>query len=806
MSQYVPTFKDINNNSNIPLENDLPVKLVNGKNNSHDKLTFDEKIEDHNLKEDDLQSFTSDNSNSTNESNSISDSDSELLASPEPLLWLKQQMKANNSPQKILEILLPNKSFSALNNYESWDMILQILTQPSMFKRSKLSSINTIDDFVNIIDKSSNILVLTGAGVSVSCGIPDFRSKDGLYARLAKDFPNLPDAQAMFDINYFKYDPRPFFKFAKEIYPGKFKPSLSHQFIKYLEKNSKLLRNYTQNIDTLEKEANILKSIECHGSFATASCTKCKYQVNAMVIKEDIYNQVVPLCPKCHKASEKIENEDSRNRNNLASTSLVNGKSLSTTADTLIQTSYTITNNFNHKNNKLLLKDYHKDMSLSEENDDNKQGSDTDSQNSSISSSNPYFFDFAFQKSRFTLDNPNNRNGKVELEGNSLNINAAMENFKYTSTDSKSFHKFKSVMKPDIVFFGEGLSEKFHLALENDKELCDLLIVMGSSMKVRPVSLIPNTISPDVPQILVNKEPLPHLNFDIEFLGDCDTIISELLKRIYQKNIDLKRSNKINNSGKGELNTQEECSKTSTDLKEMESNKIKRDIEDSADIYINTKKGKFATQFDSINKINLKGPLRTEIYALDHILDAISAKNSSTYRHINKTFIGSAKVPLEDILLWDQSCELYWQHRTESLNQEVTYDLEDQILNLSQSLILVKLVALTSEQTEKISRSTGSIELLEISPILLYHIDKSSSIHRSLEEKKYALVNAIIPVHDISSRESNDQPNFKDDLKHKRVIMDSNSVVSGLPDNTFLFIPPNRYIFPDAEIKCKVVK
>lgn len=51
--------------------------------------------------------------------------------------------------------------------------------------------------------------------VSVSCGIPDFRSRDGIYARLAVDFPDLPDPQAMFDIEYFKRDPRPFFKFAK---------------------------------------------------------------------------------------------------------------------------------------------------------------------------------------------------------------------------------------------------------------------------------------------------------------------------------------------------------------------------------------------------------------------------------------------------------------------------------------------------------------------------------------------------------------------------------------------------------------
>ena len=42
----------------------------------------------------------------------------------------------------------------------------------------------------------------------MSCGIPDFRSRDGVYARLSVDFPDLPDPQAMFDIHYFRKDPR----------------------------------------------------------------------------------------------------------------------------------------------------------------------------------------------------------------------------------------------------------------------------------------------------------------------------------------------------------------------------------------------------------------------------------------------------------------------------------------------------------------------------------------------------------------------------------------------------------------------
>ena len=49
-------------------------------------------------------------------------------------------------------------------------------------------------------------------------------------------------------------------------------------------------------------------------------------------------------------------------------------------------------------------------------------------------------------------------------------------------------------MKPDIVFFGENLPELFHRAMKQDKDEVDLLIVIGSSLKVRPVALIPSML------------------------------------------------------------------------------------------------------------------------------------------------------------------------------------------------------------------------------------------------------------------------------------------------------------------------
>ena len=65
-------------------------------------------------------------------------------------------------------------------------------------RRQKLRHINTISDVVRLISSSQKIIVLTGAGVSVSCGIPDFRSRDGIYSRLAQDFPDLPDPQVCY--------------------------------------------------------------------------------------------------------------------------------------------------------------------------------------------------------------------------------------------------------------------------------------------------------------------------------------------------------------------------------------------------------------------------------------------------------------------------------------------------------------------------------------------------------------------------------------------------------------------------------
>lgn len=148
--------------------------------------------------------------------------------------------------------------------------------------------------------KVSKIVVMVGAGISTSAGIPDFRSPDtGLYANLAR--LNLPYAEAVFDISYFKENPEPFYTLARELYPGRYRPTITHSFIRLLHDKGLLLKLFTQNIDCLEREAGVPGDmiVEAHGSFARQSCIECKMPYPDEDIKRHIDNKEIPRCHHC---------------------------------------------------------------------------------------------------------------------------------------------------------------------------------------------------------------------------------------------------------------------------------------------------------------------------------------------------------------------------------------------------------------------------------------------------------------------------------------------------------------------------
>lgn len=156
------------------------------------------------------------------------------------------------------------------------------------------NTLKALEGVANLIKegKAKNIIILTGAGISTSSGIPDFRSpKTGLYHNLKKY--NLPMAEDIFCIEYFEENPEPFFQLVKELYPGKFYPSLSHFFIRLVQEKGLLVRNFTQNIDGLERLAGLDPEyiIESHGAFHTSSCIKCRDQVDTDKVKSNLCNQ-----------------------------------------------------------------------------------------------------------------------------------------------------------------------------------------------------------------------------------------------------------------------------------------------------------------------------------------------------------------------------------------------------------------------------------------------------------------------------------------------------------------------------------
>ena len=148
---------------------------------------------------------------------------------------------------------------------------------------------NKIEELKNIINSSNNIVFFGGAGVSTESGIPDFRSKDGLYNQKYK-YPT----EEILSHTFFLNNTEEFFEFYKDKMNSlKFLPNQTHIKLAELEQKGKLKAVITQNIDGLHQKAGSKVVYELHGSVLRNYCTKCRKSYTA----EYVFNsKKIPLC------------------------------------------------------------------------------------------------------------------------------------------------------------------------------------------------------------------------------------------------------------------------------------------------------------------------------------------------------------------------------------------------------------------------------------------------------------------------------------------------------------------------------
>lgn len=128
-----------------------------------------------------------------------------------------------------------------------------------------------IQKFKQLIDESNNIVFFGGAGVSTESGIPDFRSKDGLYNQ-KYDYP----PEHILSHTFFINNTDEFYSFYKaKMNSLKYQTNITHIKLAELENKGKLKAVVTQNIDGLHQKAGSKTVYELHGSILRNYCMNC---------------------------------------------------------------------------------------------------------------------------------------------------------------------------------------------------------------------------------------------------------------------------------------------------------------------------------------------------------------------------------------------------------------------------------------------------------------------------------------------------------------------------------------------------
>lgn len=134
---------------------------------------------------------------------------------------------------------------------------------------------NKIKTLLKYIDESENIVFFGGAGVSTESGIPDFRSKDGLYNQHDVEFEKY-DPEYLLSKDCLYNNSNVFYEFYRQkLDVRNVDPNVTHRTLAKLEEIGKLKAIVTQNIDGLHQKAGSKNVYEIHGTTQRNYCHKC---------------------------------------------------------------------------------------------------------------------------------------------------------------------------------------------------------------------------------------------------------------------------------------------------------------------------------------------------------------------------------------------------------------------------------------------------------------------------------------------------------------------------------------------------
>ena len=156
---------------------------------------------------------------------------------------------------------------------------------------------DNIERFISYINESSKIVFFGGAGVSTESGIPDFRSKDGLYnqpdVRFEKYSPEyLLSRECLYNT------PKVFYEFYRQKMDTRdIEPNITHKTLAFLESIGKVSAVVTQNIDGLHQKAGSKNVYEIHGTTRRNYCGYClKFFAEDYIFESE---DNIPKCKYC---------------------------------------------------------------------------------------------------------------------------------------------------------------------------------------------------------------------------------------------------------------------------------------------------------------------------------------------------------------------------------------------------------------------------------------------------------------------------------------------------------------------------